>query len=146
MTCIVRRFLVRSLGFLTLLAAFAAIAAACSAPGSTDLNSSKEPVDLDKGRQVFQQTCRACHALADAQAAGVFGPDLDLLQPDANRVREEIDSGGGGMPAHLLTGADADLVARYVAKVAGANPDAEGAGNTRGTTKPRTTESTNPTG
>jgi cytochrome c551 len=132
------RFLLRSLGFLTLLAVFAVIAAACAAPGSSNLDSSKEPLDLDKGRQEFQQSCRTCHALADAEAAGVFGPDLDLLQPDANRVREEIDSGGGGMPADLLSGDDADLVARYVAKVAGQDPAAEGQGGTRGTTKPKT--------
>jgi cytochrome c551 len=110
--------------------------------GGSKLAKSDEPLDLDKGRQQFQQTCRACHALADAEAAGVFGPDLDLLQPDAERVREQIESGGGGMPPDLLSGDDADLVARYVAEVAGAKPESEGTGGERGTTKPRTTADT----
>ncbi len=113
------------------------LAAACSAPGSTSLNEQTEPIDEDKGRELFQKTCRACHSLADARAAGVFGPDLDLLQPDAERVREQIADGGGGMPDDLLDGADADLVARYVAEVAGRGLEEEGAGGSRGGTKPK---------
>jgi cytochrome c551 len=135
----VRSFLTRTIGFLTLLALLATGAAACSAPGRS-LDDSKEPVDLDEGRQLFDQTCRACHSLADANAAGVFGPDLDLLQPDADRVRQQIDDGGGGMPSDLLTGKDADLVARYVAQVAGQKPEAEGEGGSRGSTKPTKTD------
>ena len=131
-----RSFLLRVACFLALLVPLAAGAAACSAPGSNSVGDSSEPVDLDAGRQLFQTTCRACHALSDAKAAGVFGPDLDLLQPDAQRVREQISSGGGGMPSDLLEGDDADLVARYVAEVAGANPEAEGEGGTRGNAKP----------
>lgn len=121
--------------FAALLALCAAVAA-CSAPGSRDLDETSEPLDVDKGRQLFQTTCRVCHSLADARAAGTFGPDLDLLQPDAERVREQIDEGGGGMPADLLEGEDADLVARYVAEVAGQGLEREGEGGTRGGTRP----------
>ncbi|MCW2928072.1 MAG: cytochrome c protein [Thermoleophilia bacterium] len=110
--------------------------AGCDAPGGSALKETDEPVDRDRGRQLFQQTCRACHSLADARAAGVFGPDLDLLQPDAERVREQITSGGGGMPPDLLDGEDADTVARYVGEVAGAKPEVEGEGGTRGNAKP----------
>lgn len=110
---------------------------ACTTPGSNDLDSPPaEPIDVDRGRQLFQTTCRSCHSLADARAAGVFGPDLDLLQPEATTVRRAIDEGPGPMPAELLTGEDADLVARYVAMVAGANPEREGEGGTRGGTRP----------
>jgi cytochrome c551 len=112
------------------------VAAACSAPGGSNLNEQTEPPDEEAGRALFQKTCRACHSLADARAAGVFGPDLDLLQPDAERVREQISEGGGGMPADLLEGEDADLVARYVAEVAGRGLETEGDGGTRGGTKP----------
>lgn len=112
------------------------VAAACSAPGGSNLNEQSEPPDEDAGRALFQKTCRACHSLADARAAGVFGPDLDLLQPDAERVREQISDGGGGMPANLLEGEDADLVARYVAEVAGRGLETEGDGGSRGGTKP----------
>jgi mono/diheme cytochrome c family protein len=115
----------------------AALLVAGCGSSAAKLNDSTEPLDLDKARQSFQANCRSCHSLADANAAGVFGPDLDQLQPDARRVREQIDSGGGGMPAHLIDGSDADLVARYVAEVAGQG-GAEGADSTgaRGQTKP----------
>lgn len=96
-----------------------------------------EPIDRDKGRQLFQTSCRACHALSDADAAGVFGPDLDTLQPDAERVREQIDEGGGGMPADILEGEEADLVALYVAEVAGQGPDADEQPANRGATRGR---------
>lgn len=131
-----RFLLLRIGGFATLLVLLAAVAAACSTPGARNLDEATEPVDLDKGRQLFQTTCRICHSLADAQAAGTFGPDLDLLQPDAERVREQIAEGGGGMPEDLLDGEDADLVARYVAEVAGRGLEREGEGGTRGNTKP----------
>jgi mono/diheme cytochrome c family protein len=110
-------------------------AAACSGSGS-GARKADEPVDLDKGRQLFQTNCRVCHALADAKAAGTFGPDLDLLQPDAERVREQIDEGGGGMPQDIIEGEDADLVAQYVAEVAGQGLETEGEGGSRGATKP----------
>ena len=110
---------------IALTAALALGAAACGGGGDRRLEST-EPVDVERGRQVFQTSCRTCHTLADANAAGVFGPDLDQLQPDAERVREQIDRGGGGMPDDILRDADADLVARYVAEVAGTVPEEEG--------------------
>jgi len=115
------------------------MAAACGAGSGTDAGESGSggEVDLDAGRQLFQTTCRACHSLADAKAAGVFGPDLDLLQPDEERVREQIESGGGGMPEALLEGEDADLVAAYVATVAAAGPDEASEPQRRGSTKAR---------
>lgn len=131
-----RLLVLRICATVALLVLAAVIMAACSAPGSRSLDDETEPIDHDAGRQLFQTSCRACHSLADARAAGVFGPDLDLLQPDATVVRRAIEDGPGPMPDDLLTGADADLVARYVAQVAGANPDAEGKGGTRGNARP----------
>lgn len=131
-----RRLLIRFASSCALLLVLAALALACSAPGSGSGGPDPdEPVDLDEGRQLFQTTCRVCHSLADARAAGTFGPDLDLLQPDAERVREQIDEGGGGMPPDLLKGEDADLVAVYVATVAGRSLEQEGQGGTRGNTR-----------
>ena len=127
----------RILAFAATLLLLSVVAAACSAPGSSSGTDSTEPIDTDAGRALFQKTCRACHSLADARAAGVFGPDLDLLQPDAERVREQIRDGGGGMPADLLDGDDADLVARYVAEVAGSALDGEADPGTRGATQPK---------
>ena len=111
--------------------------AACTAPGSNNLDDPpSEPIDTEKGRKLFQTSCRICHNLADAKAAAVFGPDLDLLQPDATVVRKAIDEGPGPMPDDLLTGDDADLVSRYVAQVAGNQLEREGEGGTRGGAKP----------
>jgi mono/diheme cytochrome c family protein len=131
--------LARILAFAAVLVLASAIAAACSVPGDTSRldDPPSEPIDLDEARQLFQTTCRACHALTDAKAAGVFGPDLDLLQPEASTVRRAIDDGPGPMPNDLLSGEDADLVARYVAQVAGTRLEEEGEGGTRGNTKPR---------
>lgn len=103
---------------------------------SYSLDKPDQPVDTTAGRELFQQNCRVCHTMQDANAAGTFGPDLDQLQPNAKRVREQIDSGGGGMPADLLTGVKADLVARYIAEVAGTNSGDNEGPKKRGVTKP----------
>jgi len=94
---------------LALLCACAFTASACG--GSGGKRDASEPPDLDEGRRLFQANCRICHSLVDAEAAGTFGPDLDLLQPDAERVREQIADGGGGMPPDVVEGEEADLVA-----------------------------------
>lgn len=134
----VSSILLRITAFALVLVLASALAAACEAPGGSGHldDPPAEPIDVDEARQVFQTTCRACHALADAEAAGVFGPDLDLLQPEASTVRRAIDDGPGPMPHDLLSGEDADLVARYVAQVAGTKLEDEGEGGTRGNTKP----------
>jgi len=110
----IARYIPRLLAFVAVLV----LLAGC-ATGTSGAPDTSEPVDRDAGRQLFQTSCRACHSLVDAKAAGVFGPDLDQLQPDAERVRTQIDEDGGGMPASIIEGGDADLVARYVAEVAG---------------------------
>jgi mono/diheme cytochrome c family protein len=77
-----------------------------------------------EGRRVFTQgatpPCAICHALADAQASGEIGPDLDRMKPDAARVRAAVESGPGNMPAYeSLSPADIEAVSSYVAEVAG---------------------------
>lgn len=105
-------------GALVLLLMLVLVAGGCSMRSSPpDLQ--RDPAQLVKGRELFQSSCKVCHTLADADANGVFGPNLDVLQPDYRRVRDQIDSGGGGMPSHIIAGRDADLVAAYVAEVAG---------------------------
>lgn len=79
--------------------------------------------ELEEGKQLFLQNCASCHDLDAANANGVTGPDLDELAPlDEERVLNAIDVGGTGenrMPAGLLEGENAELVAAYVARVAG---------------------------
>jgi cbb3-type cytochrome c oxidase subunit III len=93
--------------------------------------------DPSHGKELFQQKCAACHTLADANARGQIGPNLDWAFKDARGqgfddstiedvVRGQIAyadeapaDGSQGMPQNLVTGDDADSVAVYVARVAG---------------------------
>ena len=75
-----------------------------------------------EGKQIFTQSCGTCHTLADAGTSGTIGPNLDELKPDKARVQTAIENGGAGtgaMPANIVTGAEAEAVAEYVASVAG---------------------------
>ena len=78
--------------------------------------------NMREGRTIFRSTCASCHTLSAVNARGVTGPNLDLLRPKAVGVLSAIKLGGTGqnlMPAGLLQGPDAKLVANYVAAVAG---------------------------
>lgn len=101
------------------------------AAGDADAASAAapEPVDeetIEAGRLVFTTTaapsCTVCHALADADATGAIGPDLDQLQPSFEMVREAVAGGVGIMPAFSasLSEEEIEAVAHYVAEVAGA--------------------------
>ena len=76
---------------------------------------------LRRGEQLFVDHCARCHTLAAAGAKGTIGLDLDTLFREWKRpaiapvVRHQIATGGGAMPAGILTGKDAELVAAYVA-------------------------------
>jgi mono/diheme cytochrome c family protein len=71
------------------------------------------------GQQLFVQTCGGCHTLSAASSSGTAGPDLDKLRPSRAAVLAAIEVGGratGAMPARLLSGAEAERVAAFVAK------------------------------
>lgn len=80
---------------------------------------------IRQGREIFtassQPPCRLCHTLADADAEGRIGPNLDQMQPDAEKVRTVMQDGPGSMPAYggRLSDEEIDAVAAYVATVAG---------------------------
>jgi plastocyanin/mono/diheme cytochrome c family protein len=79
-------------------------------------------------QNLFQTHCGACHTLSAGGTDGVVGPNLDVLlasgpetssSVDANcqRVLAAIDGGlGGRMPAGILQGANANLVANFIAR------------------------------
>lgn len=73
------------------------------------------------GKEIFESNCASCHTLADADANGSFGPNLDELKPDEARVSAKVKAGGGGMPAFdgQLSDAEIAAVATYVAQSAG---------------------------
>src|SRR4051812_37972795 len=93
-------------------------------------SASVKPIpSSDKTAQtLFQENCGACHTLAAAGTDGVVGPNLDTLLAtsaesksvvDANclRVLNAVHHGlGGRMPAGILQGANAKLVASFVAR------------------------------
>ena len=79
--------------------------------------------DIQKGKQLFSESCAACHNLDAVNARGVTGPDLDKIGTvTPGRVENAIKIGGTGqlrMPAGLLQGQNAKNVAAFVAAVAG---------------------------
>lgn len=90
--------------------------------------------DTSKGKQLFNQKCASCHTLADANAKGTLGPNLDDAfssskaqgfseQTMADVVRGQIAYADplGPMKPNLVTGKDANDVALYIAKCSG-NP------------------------
>jgi mono/diheme cytochrome c family protein len=87
---------------------------------------------IENGKELFQNTCAACHSLKAVNAQGLTGPDLDEIgldssTADARKTSEErivnaIKNGGTGerrMPANLLQGENSEAVAAFVVDVAG---------------------------
>lgn len=75
-----------------------------------------------EGLPLFQGACGACHTLAAAGTTATIGPDLDLLAPSREQMLAAIENGGSGtgqMPAGLLAGSQAELVAEFVAQSVG---------------------------
>jgi cytochrome c6 len=103
--------------FLPVLLAY--VATGCGVVSAGENSSSSVPADFDRGRELFSGTCGSCHTLADAKTDGIVGPDLDGLRPDEARVKTAVENGLGAMPPRLLDGRNADVVATYVAEVAG---------------------------
>lgn len=107
-------------------AAVEASAAKADAPADDEAPDTVDAATLEAGRLVFTTTaapsCTICHALADADATGAIGPDLDQLQPSFEVVREAVAGGVGIMPAFSasLSEEEIEAVAHYVAEVAGA--------------------------
>jgi cbb3-type cytochrome c oxidase subunit III len=86
--------------------------------------------DPGQGQQLFVKNCGSCHTLAAAGTAGTIGPNLDEAfkytrsqkfpqSTIEDVVRGQIAYASPPMPQKLVTGEDADSVARFVAGVAG---------------------------
>jgi sulfite dehydrogenase len=96
------------------------LAAGCG--GEDDENGAS---GSDRGRTLFtsqaEPACGSCHTLADADTSGTIGPNLDELQPTADRVQRAMSEGPGAMPRYdeSLTDEDIAAVAEYVETAAG---------------------------
>jgi mono/diheme cytochrome c family protein len=111
------------------LVALVVVAGGCGSEGVPEEGS------IARGKEVFTSAegrCSACHALADAGSSATIGPNLDeaFARPREEGFEESTiralvfdqiyyPTEGSGMPAKLVTGADAEAVAAYVADVAG---------------------------
>ena len=73
------------------------------------------------GKTIFVAKCGSCHTLKEAGTTGTIGPNLDQLKPPFDRAKKQVINGGGVMPAFkgVLTDAQIDAVAKYVAEQAG---------------------------
>ena len=81
--------------------------------------------DPTAGKAIFTSAgCVACHTLADANATGTVGPNLDDAKPDYRLATARVTLGKAAMPSfkgQLSTQQIAD-VAAYVVKATGGTP------------------------
>ena len=63
--------------------------AGSSTPASASTSSTQAS---EEARSVFDANCAGCHALDAAGATGSVGPDLDAAAPDADLVRERVET------------------------------------------------------
>jgi mono/diheme cytochrome c family protein len=105
--------------------------------GDAARGAQQVPSDLKEGQSLFQTNCGTCHTLYAAGTDGNYGPDLDeLLAPNGpasgsevksieervlNALNKGVDSTTtpGRMPPEILSGAQAEAVAEFVAHTAG---------------------------
>lgn len=101
-------------------AALAVIASGCGSQG-VEVNS--------RGAQLFAERCSGCHTLKAAGSRGSIlgerptGPNLDKRKLSKPEVLFAIRNGGFSgaiMPQNIVLGKDADEVAAFVSKYAGA--------------------------
>jgi len=118
-------------------AALAVLALAASDYGSGVGSAISGNADPAHGKALFIEKCSACHTLAEANAQGKIGPNLDLAfrpslrqgfkestvrQVVADQIRFPGNYGKANpvtMPKDIVTGSDVDDVADYVAAVVG---------------------------
>ena len=96
------------------------------AGNSTALSQEKmrdQSESVRRGKELFEESCAACHNLDAVNARGVTGPDLDKIgKVTPARVLSAIKIGGTGqgrMPAGLAQGNNAKSIADFVTAVAG---------------------------
>jgi len=81
--------------------------------------------DSTAGKKIFLSAgCVGCHTLADANAKGTVGPNLDEAKPDYRLVTARVTLGKGAMPSFKgqLTDQQIADVAAYVVKATGGTP------------------------
>ena len=80
--------------------------------------------DATAGKQVFASAgCVGCHTLADANAHGTVGPNLDQAKPPLSLAVARVTKGAGAMPSFQGQLSDKQIadVTAYVVKATGGN-------------------------
>jgi cytochrome c6 len=95
------------------------VASVAGTPASTQAGGR---IEATEGNEIFSAAgCGSCHVLADADASGTIGPDLDQSKPSVELAVDRVTNGSGQMPAFedRLTEAQIRAVAEYVNEAAG---------------------------
>ncbi|HYZ18887.1 MAG TPA: cytochrome c [Gaiellaceae bacterium] len=104
------------------LIALVLFAAGCGGGGHKAAEAGESSGVDAAGAKVYDDAgCGDCHTLAAAESKGKVGPNLDQLQPNADRVKRQVTNGGGGMPSFKdkLSAKEIEDVANFVSTSAG---------------------------
>lgn len=75
---------------------------------------------VSRGEALFAENCAACHGDAGRNAS--IGPDLAGNPISIEDAREQIETGGGGMPAGLVAGQNLEDVLAYLETIRAGEP------------------------
>jgi mono/diheme cytochrome c family protein len=116
------------------LALLCALAAALAAGCGGEIEVPEEDTAARQGAVLFYERCSGCHSLEAANAYGskapgalqggerTNGPNFDVRRVNRDDALYAIRNGGFSgaiMPANIVTGEDADLVADFLAEYSG---------------------------
>lgn len=117
---------------ITLAAAALAASVTFAACGEQKIEVSKSDTSEYRPAQLFKERCAGCHTFKQAGTRGsaanirtrerTDGPNFNVRHECTERVLYAIQNGGFSgaiMPANIIVGEDARLVAQFVAKYAG---------------------------
>jgi mono/diheme cytochrome c family protein len=87
--------------------------------GTTTETTGTAQGNAEAGKAVFASAgCGGCHTLEEAGSSGSVGPKLDGQNLSFDRVKEQVENGGGAMPAFKgqLTDQQINDVAAFVSQ------------------------------
>lgn len=91
------------------------LVSACSKQDTPASNSSASSASISDGELLYKKSCIACHG---NNLEGGVGPKLQKIGSKLrfDQIKNQIINGGGGMPAGILKGDDAQKVAVWLAE------------------------------
>ena len=123
------------------LAALAVVAAGCGEGSEDKIAPPTKEAALRNGAELFHERCGGCHTLGAADSWGskpagsvaagerTNGPNFDVRKETREDVLFAIRNGGFSgaiMPANIVVGKDAEDVALFLERYAGARSGAQG--------------------